>query len=114
VEEFQLLRDRVPVGGVLLGHDAKRRKGKWLIPYVMAHDNWECVLHDVSDEGLFEARKMREQPSEVSRRKAGSTLATLRRQPTELLGRWLPAPVISIILRCLPHKVVLSVTQGRK
>lgn len=114
VEEFQLLRDRIPVGGVLMGHDAKRRKGKWLVPYMKAHDNWECVLHDVSEEGLFEARKLREQPSADGRRKADATLAALRRQPAELLGRWLPAPVISLILRCLPRKLVLAVTQGRK
>ena len=114
VEEFQLLRDKMPVGGVLMGHDAKRRKGKWLIPYVGAHDNWECVLHDVSEEGLFEARKLREQPTEESRRRAASTLAVLRRQPTELLGRLLPSPVIGLILRCLPRRLVLAVTQGRK
>lgn len=114
VEEFQLLCDRVPVGGVLMGHDAKRRKGKWLVPYVKAHDNWECILHDVSDEGLFEARKVRDQPSAESRKKAASTLASLRRQPTELLGRWLPSPVINVILRCLPRKLLLAVTQGRK
>jgi predicted O-methyltransferase YrrM len=114
IEEFQLIRDRVPVGGVVMGHDAHRRKGKWLVPYLRAHDNWECVLHDVSEEGLFEARKVREQPSEDSRRKTEAVLSSLRRQPAELLGRWLPSPVINLILRCLPRNLLLKITQGRK
>jgi predicted O-methyltransferase YrrM len=114
VEEFQLLHDRVPVGGVVLSHDAKLRKGKWLVPYLKAHDNWECQLHDVSDEGLFEARKVAPQPSEESRRRAASVLSSLRRQPAELAGRYLPSSVINMILKLLPRKLVLRVTQGRK
>lgn len=114
IEEFQLIRDCIPVGGVLMGHDAHRRKGKWLVPYVRAHDNWECVLHDVSEEGLFEARKVREQPSEESRKNAASVLSSLRRQPTELIGRWLPTPVIKVIMRFIPRKLLLRITQGRK
>jgi predicted O-methyltransferase YrrM len=114
IEEFQLIRDYVPVGGVIMGHDAKLRKGKWLVPYVRAHDNWECVLHDVSVEGLFEARKVRDQPSEDSKKNAASLLSSMRMQPTELMGRWLPTPVIKIILRFIPKKLLLNITQGRK
>jgi predicted O-methyltransferase YrrM len=113
ITEFQLLRDSMPVGSVLLSHDAKLRKGKWLVPYLKAHDNWECKLHDVSDEGLLEARKTAPQPSEASRKMAGKVLQSLRMQPTELLGRILPAPVINLILRMIPRKLVLKVTQGR-
>lgn len=114
IEEFQLLRDSVPVGGVVLSHDAKLRKGKWLMPYLRAHDNWECKLHDVSVEGLFEARKLAEQPSAASQAKAASVLRSLRMEFTELLGRHLPSPVIDLILKCLPAKLVRSVAQGRK
>jgi predicted O-methyltransferase YrrM len=114
IEEFQLLADHVPVGGVIMSHDAKLRKGKWLVPYVRAHDNWQCILHDLSEEGLFEARKVREEPSEHSRCQAAATLRALRRQPVELIGRWLPSPLIDLILRCLPKKIILAVTQGRK
>jgi predicted O-methyltransferase YrrM len=32
ITEFQVLRDAMPVGAVLLSHDAKLRKGKWLVP----------------------------------------------------------------------------------
>ncbi len=114
IEEFQLIHDCIPVGGVVMGHDAHRRKGKWLVPYARAHDNWECVLHDVSAEGLFEARKMREEPSEESRKNAASFLSSLRRQSTELIGRLLPTPLIKVIMRFIPRKLLLRITQGRK
>lgn len=114
IEEFQLLRDSVPVGGVVLSHDAKLRKGKWLVPYLRAHDNWECKLHDVSDEGLFEARKLADQPSAASTAKAASVLRSLRMEPKEFIGRHLPSWAIDLILRFLPRKLVISITQDRK
>ena len=113
ITEFQLLRDAMPVGSVLLSHDAKLRKGKWLVPYLRAHDNWECQLHDVSDEGMFEARKTAPQPSAESTKLAAQVLRSLRMQPAELLGRYLPASVISLMLRMIPRKLVLKITQGR-
>ncbi len=113
VEEFQLLRDRIAVGGVLLSHDAKLRKGKWLVPYLRAHDNWQCKIHDVSAEGLFEARKISEHPSAVSATEAASVLPSLRMQPKELVGRLLPTPVINFLFKCLPRKLVISITQDR-
>lgn len=112
--EFQLLSDAVPVGGVLLSHDAKRRKGKWLIPYLNAHDNWQCKLHEVSDEGLFEARKIADAPSAKSQAQAATILRSLRMEPKEVLGRLLPTPVINVILAFLPRKTVLALTQDRK
>jgi predicted O-methyltransferase YrrM len=113
ITEFQLLRDAMPVGAVLLSHDAKLRKGKWLVPYLKAHDNWQCELHDVSDEGMLEARKISGKPSAESARNAARVLRSLRLQPAELLGRFLPAPVISLLLRLMPRKLVLKITQGR-
>jgi predicted O-methyltransferase YrrM len=113
IEEFQLLQNSIPVGGVVLSHDAKLRKGKWLIPYLQSHDNWECTLHDVSDEGLFEARKVADQPSPASNLKVAATLSSLRRQPKEFLGRHLPKPMIDFILKLLPRKLLLSITQDR-
>lgn len=114
VDEFRLLCDHIPVGGVLLSHDAKLRKGKWLVPYLKAHDNWQCVLHDVSDEGLFEGRKIAPTPSAESARLAEKVLGKLRREPLELVGKYMPSSLIDVCLRMLPRKVVLSLTQGRK
>lgn len=113
ITEFQILRDAMPVGSVLLSHDAKLRKGKWLVPYLRAHDNWECKLHDVSAEGLFEAVKTAPHPSKDSERNAAKLLRSLRLQPTELLGSILPSSVISLLLRLIPRKLVLRITQGR-
>jgi len=114
IEEFHLLADRIPIGGILFAHDAKRRKGKWLVPYLNAHDNWECVLHDISDEGLFEARKLRHHPSPASATHSRSTLNRLQRQPLEWFGRLLPTSFIRLLLALLPRKLLLAVTQGRK
>ncbi len=113
VEEFQLLRDAIPVGSVILSHDAKLRKGKWLIPYLKAHDNWDCTLHDVSAEGLFEARKTAEQPTPASEAAAAVTLRKLRMQPKELLGRVLPRWVVHTILNLMPEQLRTSFTQDR-
>lgn len=114
VEEFQLLRDHIPVGNVLLSHDALLRKGKWLVPYLRAHDNWRCKLHEVSAEGLFEAVKIAPQPSAQSAKEAAKVLLSLRRQPVEVLGRILPTNVINVVLRLMPRKLVVAITQGRK
>ena len=53
ITEFRLLDKLIPVGGQLLSHDARMRKGKFLVPYLRLLDNWETQLHDVSDMGLF-------------------------------------------------------------
>ena len=34
MEEFEPLDPLIPVGGQLLSHDAKMRKGRWLVPFV--------------------------------------------------------------------------------
>lgn len=113
IEEFQLLCDLIPIGGVLLSHDAKLRKGKWLVPYLSAHDNWECKLHDVSVEGLFEARKIAPDPTPASADWAAKTLQKLRMQPAELFGRILPTRLINLILALMPRNLILKITQGR-
>lgn len=114
VEEFQLLRDSISEGGVILSHDAKLRKGKWLVPYLRAHDNWACTLHDISDEGLFEARKISKQPSMDSAKKAAAQLRASRREPKEWVGRNLPSPVINLIAKLLPRRLLISLSQDRE
>ena len=113
ITEFQLLDSHIPVGGELLSHDAKLRKGKWLVPYLRTLDHWECQLYDVSAEGLFHARKIAPAPSDESRRDAARLLGKLRRHPVELIGRMLPAPVCRLILAFLPRRLSARVTQGR-
>jgi predicted O-methyltransferase YrrM len=57
ITEFRLLEPYIPVGGHLMAHDAKLRKGKWLRPFLQCLDNWQTTLHDVSEEGLLHATK---------------------------------------------------------
>lgn len=102
IDEFNMLAPHIPVGGILLSHDAKLRKGKFLVPYVTALDNWQCRLHDVSREGLFEARKIAAVPGAASLRTARKILREKRRQPIELMAAVTPSPVARIILNFLP------------
>jgi len=113
ITEFQLLADRIPIGGQLLAHDAKLRKGKWLRPYVEQLDNWKVELHDVSAEGLLRAVKIAAAPSESSRRAAAARLRKLRFDPVELIGKILPSSVCRILLDRMPEKLRLRIGQGR-
>ena len=114
IVEFKLLADRIPVGGRLLSHDAKLRKGKWLRPYLMQLDNWQVTVHEVSQEGLLDAVKLKDQPSSKSRRAAVWKLILLRLDPVEMVGRYLPRSVCAGLLALMPHKWMLRISQGRK
>lgn len=113
VAEFRLLAPRMPVGAELFAHDAKLRKGKWLVPYVSLLDNWECRVHDVSDEGLFHARKLAPEPSEASLRRAKRRLWRLRLEPQEIAATLLPRAVCGFVLNCLPRRVAGWLADGR-
>ena len=114
VTEFCLLDPYIPVGGTLMTHDAKLRKGKWLVPYLSALDNWQCALHDVSDEGFFIAEKTAMQPSARSFRAARVQLRRLRLQPAELVAAFLPSKVCSFVLRLLPAARRRQLAEGRQ
>jgi predicted O-methyltransferase YrrM len=55
IEEFQLLDPRIPVGGQLMAHDAKMRKGKWLVPYLSRLDNWQLFKMRCNPVEIFAA-----------------------------------------------------------
>jgi len=114
ITEFNLLNPRIPVGGQLLSHDANLRKGKWLAPYVSQLDNWKSQVHQCSIEGLFQAEKIRENPSPESLRKAKRLLTRMRLEPVEFLGRIMPKSLCGLILRILPTKLMLAISQGRR
>lgn len=113
ITEFQLIDPHIPVGGTLMAHDAKLRKGKWLIPYVSTLDNWECKLHDISDEGLFVAKKKALHPSPQSLRAARSRLRRLRFEPAELAATLLSSGVCNFILNLMPEKSRRRIAEGR-
>jgi predicted O-methyltransferase YrrM len=113
IKEFTRLDPFIPVGGQLMAHDAKMRKGKWLIPYVSLLDNWESRLHDTSDEGLFYARKIALHPSTASRKAARAALLRLRCQPAEIAAAILPSPVCGFVLGMLPRALARRFSEGR-
>jgi predicted O-methyltransferase YrrM len=114
IEEFELLDPLIPVGGQLMTHDAKVRKGRWLVPFISRLDNWESQLHDVSENGLFYAKKIAAQPSPASLRAARRHLFRQTCQPAEIAATWLPASVCGFALRLLPKKFSRKLSDGAK
>jgi hypothetical protein len=114
IMEFNLIGPRIPVGGILLSHDAKLRKGKWLMPFVSLLDNWECKLNDLSQEGLFQARKIAPHPSAASLKSARRRLLKLRLSPVEAAAAVIPGAVCGTVLRLLPSGFTRRLAEGRK
>ena len=114
IEEFHLLAPRVKTDGVLMAHDAKGRKGKWLVPYVSLLDNWDAKLFDISCEGVFHARKIKAQPSKASRRAAERKLKSMRLEPVELVARFVPSKLCGLVLRAMPKRLSRKLTIGQK
>lgn len=114
IMEFKMLDPHIPMGGRLLAHDAKLRKGKWLVPYLSTLDHWSCTLHDVSEEGLFDAHKVRERPSPDSLTRAENLLRRMRLNIFELMGALMPSQANAFLLSLLPARLVRHLGQGRK
>jgi len=112
--EFRLLDPHIPVGGQLMAHDAKLRKGKWLRPYLSSLDHWKTEIHDVSDEGLLYARKVAAAPSPQSRSAANRRLLAMRLHPVEVAAAVLPRSVCGFILSLLPHRTSTLLADGRR
>lgn len=114
IEEFELLSPFIPVGGQLMAHDAKMRKGKWLVPFLTRLDNWRTELLDVSEMGLLHARKLAAQPSAASLRAARSALRRLRLDPVEVAATVFPAQVCGFLLGLVPRRLAVRFSEGRK
>ena len=114
IEEFKLLAARMKTGGVLMSHDARMRKGKWIVPYVSLLDNWKTELFDFSQEGLFRACKVKPRPSAESLKAAERKLTGMRLAPVELAARLLPSKVCAWALRAMPGRLARRLSQGRK
>lgn len=113
IEEFELLDPLIPVGGQLMTHDAKMRKGRWLVPFISRLDNWESRLHDISENGLFYAKKIAGQPSPQSLRAAKQHRFRQACQPAEIAASYLPSSVCSFALRLLPRRWAGQLSEGR-
>jgi predicted O-methyltransferase YrrM len=113
ITEFRLLDKYMPVGAQLLAHDARKRKGKFLVPYLQQLDNWETQLHDFSEMGLFYAKKIQPSPSPSALKAAGQNLGRLRRQPREVAATILPSWLCGLILGLLPQRLARSVAEDK-
>ncbi|WCJ60863.1 class I SAM-dependent methyltransferase [Fontisphaera persica] len=114
MDEFFLLDPHLPVGARLLAHDAKLRKGKYLVPYLSALDNWRCQLHDVSVEGLFWAEKTAPQPSPASLREARRRWWRRRLEPAEVAAVVVPHAVRKWVFQRLPARYARKYAEGRQ
>jgi predicted O-methyltransferase YrrM len=110
ITEFRLLDKYIPVGGQLLTHDARKRKGKFLVPHLKLLDNWETQMHDFSEMGLFYAKKTRPSPSPAALKAAGQSLRKLRLEPKEVASAILPSWLCAIILKLLPRRFARSLS----
>jgi predicted O-methyltransferase YrrM len=113
IEEFELLDPLIPVGGQLMAHDAKMRKGRWLVPFVSRLDNWTSQVHDISQYGLFYARKTASRPSPDSLRAAKRHLFAQKCRPAEIAASYLPSSVCGWVLRRLPRQFSRSLSDGQ-
>ena len=113
MDEFRYLDPLIPVGGQLMAHDAKMRKGRWLVPFISQLDNWESRLHDVSEEGLFYARKIAETPSPARLKAAKRILFRMECNPVEIAATVLPSSVCGFVLGLLPRRFSRRLSDGR-
>lgn len=114
IEEFELLKDAIPVGGYLFSHDANLRKGHWLVPYLSNLDNWRVTIHQDSEEGLLEAEKIGETPSPTSLKKARKILRGKMFSPVELATLVFPSSFKGFVLQLLPLKLRRRIGEGRR
>jgi predicted O-methyltransferase YrrM len=112
--EFRLLDPRMPIGAVLMAHDAKLRKGKWLVPYLACLDHWTSEVHDISEEGLLRARKIAAHPSKKSLHRARRALLKMRCAPIEVAAAITPRLICLFVFNLLPRRFSRSLSDGRK
>ncbi len=112
--EFQQLDPHIPIGGQLMAHDARVRKGKYFVPYLALLDHWRSQVHNSSEVGLLTATKIAESPSDESLAAASAALRRLRRQPSELLAPLLPSKLKGFILKMLPRRWFQALMGGHR
>jgi len=114
IEEFELLKEAIPVGGYIFSHDANLRKGHWFVPYISELDNWRVTIHQASEEGLLEAEKIGESPSAASLKKAQRVLWRRMLSPIEVATLLFPSSFKGFVLNLLPLKIRRRIGEGRK
>ena len=111
IEEFFILDPLMPVGSVLMSHDAFLRKGKFLRRVLPLLDHWKIEILPISTEGLLVATKVASQPTNSF--KARLVLFLCRLTPLELAARLSPYWFRSTLFRVLPRKLAAWIADGR-
>jgi predicted O-methyltransferase YrrM len=113
IDEFRLLDPRMPIGSIIMAHDALLRKGKWLRRILPVMDHYETRLIPTSVEGLLVAKKIRSSPSRPASLKAAAILFFSSLSPLELAAQLSPASLRSMVFRTLPRKWASWIADGR-
>lgn len=113
VDEFRLLDPWMPVGSILMAHDALLRKGKWLRRILPVMDHYETRLIPTSNEGLLVAKKVQSSPSLPAFLIAAVILFLSSLAPLELAARLSPASLRSSVFRILPRRWAAWIADGR-
>ena len=113
IEEFLLLDPHMPVGSILMAHDAFLRKGKWLRRFLPMQDHFQTRLLPLSSEGLLFAQKGAPTPSLRSRVNSWLVLFFCRLSPLEIAARWSPSGLRSRIFSILPRRISSWLGDGR-
>lgn len=113
IDEFRLLDPYMPVGSVLMAHDAFLRKGKWLRRIFRVMDHYQTTLLPTSTEGLLLAKKTRMSPSSLANFKALIILFISSVAPLELAARFTPPRFRSVLFRFFPPKLAAWIADGR-
>jgi hypothetical protein len=109
-----MLDPHMPVGSQLIAHDARARKGKWLVPYLSRLDHWRVEVHDLSEVGLLHGVKIAEFPSSESQSSAKAELRRRRYELKEVIARLLPHSARSALARLLPKRFMDAFLNGAK
>jgi Methyltransferase domain len=113
MEEFFLLDPHMPLGSVLMAHDAFLRKGKWLRRFLPLLDHYRTEVLPISKEGLLVARKRALEPTIRGRIKAKLMLLLCQLSPLELAACWTPFQIRALIFRFLPPRWGARIADGR-
>jgi hypothetical protein len=113
IEEFYLLDARMPVGAILMAHDALLRKGKWLSRVLPLLDHYETRVLPISEEGLLLAQKTRNRATFWSFCRARVLLFLAQLSPLELAARLTPSWFRTRLFDLLPRKFGSWIADGR-
>ena len=110
IEEF-FLDPHMPIGSILMSHDAFLRKGKFLRRILPLLDHWKAEILPVSTEGLLVATKVASRPT--SPFKARLVLFLSRFAPLEIAAKLTPRWLRSALFQILPQKLAAWIADGR-